>query len=104
MEKEILTLSEIKTKTSPIISKYHIQALYLFGSYARGDATPESDLDFLVVGGEAFRPVMVLAVGEELREVFVCDVDVYEIREVEVGSELYRRIMREKVLVGSSEN
>ena len=32
----------------PIASRYGIAALYLFGSYARGDATPESDLDFRV--------------------------------------------------------
>ena len=32
----------------PIVQKYNIPAIYLFGSYARGEATENSDLDFLV--------------------------------------------------------
>ena len=44
----IYTLAEIKSRVLPIIQKYNIPAMYLFGSYARGDATEESDLDFLV--------------------------------------------------------
>lgn len=44
----IYTLEEIRSRTLPIIQKYHIPALYLFGSYARGQATEDSDLDFLV--------------------------------------------------------
>lgn len=44
----IYTLEEIRSRTLPIIQKYHIPAMYLFGSYARGQATEDSDLDFLV--------------------------------------------------------
>ncbi|MGM9606129.1 MAG: nucleotidyltransferase family protein [Oscillospiraceae bacterium] len=32
----------------PIAEKYQIPAIYLFGSYARGTATDESDIDLLV--------------------------------------------------------
>ena len=35
----------------PIAQRYDIAALYLFGSYARGEATPQSDLDFRVDRG-----------------------------------------------------
>ena len=31
-----------------ILVKYRIPAMYLFGSYVRGDATEDSDLDFLI--------------------------------------------------------
>ena len=44
----IYTLDEIKKRILPVIEKYDIPAMYLFGSYARGEATEESDLDFLV--------------------------------------------------------
>ena len=44
----IYTLNEIKNRVLPIIQKYNIPAMYLFGSYARGNATDESELDFLV--------------------------------------------------------
>ena len=44
----ICTLEEIPKRIFPIIEKYSISAMYLVGSYARGEATEDSDLDFLV--------------------------------------------------------
>lgn len=35
----------------PSAKDYGVDALYLFGSYARGDATPESDMDFRIDKG-----------------------------------------------------
>ena len=48
MSDTVYTLDEIKAIANPIASRYDIAALYLFGSYARGEATPQSDLDFRV--------------------------------------------------------
>ena len=44
----IYTLQDIKTKILPIIVAYGIKAVYVFGSYARGTATEESDIDLLI--------------------------------------------------------
>ena len=44
----IYTLEQIRDAVAPIAEKYQIPAVYLFGSYARGTATEESDLDFLI--------------------------------------------------------
>ena len=44
----IYTLDEIKMIVSPIAKQYDLPAVYLFGSYARGDATEKSDIDLLV--------------------------------------------------------
>ena len=41
----IYTIQEIKDKISPICKKYDVKAAYLFGSYARGEANEESDID-----------------------------------------------------------
>ena len=43
--KQIYTIKYIKNIILPILSKYSIQDVYLFGSYARGDATSSSDID-----------------------------------------------------------
>ena len=48
MSDKVYTLNEIKSIASPIARRYNIAALYLFGSYARGEATRHSDLDFRV--------------------------------------------------------
>jgi len=47
----ILTINEIKLLIVPIIKKYKIKRVSLFGSYARSEATANSDVDFLVEGG-----------------------------------------------------
>ena len=99
MENSVIALEEITTLVKPLAEKYHAREIYLFGSYARGDADENSDLDFLVFGGEGFKLTNVLALGEELREVLKKKVDIFEIREVNQDSEFYRTIMREKVLV-----
>ena len=48
---KIYTLDEIKSIASPIAVRQGVAELYLFGSYARGDATADSDLDFRIEKG-----------------------------------------------------
>lgn len=96
---KILSFEEIVKTVKPIADKYKIQAIYLFGSYARKEQTEESDLDFLVYGGEDFKLTRILSLAEELRKELKKDVDVFEIREVNRNSDFYKTIMKEKVLV-----
>jgi predicted nucleotidyltransferase len=39
----------ISTMTERIVSRFHPTQIILFGSHARGDARPDSDIDLLVV-------------------------------------------------------
>ena len=96
MSKDVLTLEMIADTVKPIAAKYQVEAIYLFGSYAREEATAESDLDFLVFGGESFRKTLIFALAEDLREAFDKAVDVFEIDEVERDSLFYDTIMRER--------
>lgn len=45
INKEIYTIKQLKTIIKPILNKYGITNINLFGSYARGDATSNSDVD-----------------------------------------------------------
>lgn len=99
MRKDVLTLEKIAEIVKPIAVKYQIEEIYLFGSYARGEATADSDLDFLVFGGDSFKKTLIFALAEELREAFQKAVDVFEIHEVNQDSTFYDTIMRERRLV-----
>ena len=99
MDNQIFTLDNITALVKPLAEKYHVKEIYLFGSYARGEADENSDLDFLVFGGDGFKLTNVLALGEDLRGVLKKKVDIFEIREVNQDSEFYKTIMRERVLV-----
>ena len=99
LSKKIFTFEEIKKIMKPIAEKYQVEKIYLFGSYARGEADENSDLDFLVYGGENFKLTLILTLAENLREIFNKKIDAFEIREVNIDSNFYDAIMREKVLV-----
>lgn len=45
IKSNIYTIKEIKTIIKPILNKYGIFEVYLFGSYARGEARENSDID-----------------------------------------------------------
>ena len=99
MEKRILTFEEIIRIVKPLAEKYHIKEVYIFGSYARGEADGESDVDILAVGGEGFSASDIFSFGEELRISLNKAVDAYEIREINVGTKFYDSIMKDRVRV-----
>ena len=45
------TIAEIRDIVAPIAARYGVERMTLFGSYARGENTPESDMDFRVDRG-----------------------------------------------------
>lgn len=44
----VYSIEELRRIITPIAEKYKVPAVYLFGSYARGTATADSDIDLLV--------------------------------------------------------
>lgn len=44
----VYSIEEITERVRPIAEKYGLRSVYLFGSYARGDARENSDVDLLV--------------------------------------------------------
>ncbi len=99
MSNTIYTMEKIKDLVKPIANKYNVQSIYLFGSYARGEADENSDLDFLVFGGESFKLTNIFALAEELRNAFQRQVDVFEISEININSDFYTTIMNERLYV-----
>lgn len=99
MNDSVFTLKDIASLIKPIVKKYRIKEVYLFGSYARGEADEDSDLDLLVFGGEDFKLTLIFAFAEELREILKKDVDVFEINEIDKDSDLYNTIMKERLLI-----
>ena len=65
----IYTLDELREIIKPIAEKYEIPAVYIFGSYARGEATEDSDVDVLFERqGSKVRGMMIGALYVELEE------------------------------------
>lgn len=95
----VLTLQEIESIVKSLLAKYNAEYALLFGSYARGDATPESDIDVIVVGGKNFIPRNIFSLAEDLRELSGRNADVFEMCEVNTGTPFYESIMREGIRI-----
>lgn len=46
----MLSIAAIQERIAPVCRKYPIRKAYLFGSYARGNATGKSDVDLRIEG------------------------------------------------------
>ena len=81
----IYSIEEIRSIVTPIAQKHGIPAVFLFGSYARGTATEQSDVDLLIdTRGTKIRTLLQLgAVYCELKEALHKPVDLITVRALE---------------------
>lgn len=88
----------IKFTCAQIFSKYpEIKCAYLYGSYARREATPESDVDILVVCpplGMKFYHI-----AGELEEILEKDVDLQTHRQIGDNEQFLEKILTEGILI-----
>lgn len=49
----MITPTDICTAASRVLAQYDVSEAYLFGSFARGEQTPNSDIDLRLVCGNA---------------------------------------------------
>lgn len=93
----IYTIDEIKHIAIPIVSDYGIARLSIFGSYARGEANENSDLDFIMDTDGLIGMIQFSAIMRKLEEEFDCHVDI-----ITTGCsdrEFLNRIQKEGILI-----
>lgn len=70
------SIDEIKERTVPIAKAYGIGRMSLFGSYARGEAKDNSDVDLYIERGRLRSLLQYFAFIDELEKALQCHVDV----------------------------
>ena len=80
----ILTIKEIKNRIRPVVEKHRIKDVYLFGSYARGEANENSDVDIYCSSGDVDTLFKEVGLIRELEEALGKKVDV-----VTIGSKMH---------------
>ncbi len=77
-QRERIPQAAIDDVVRQIVEKFRPQKIILFGSYARGDIRPESDVDLLVVMETTLKPVrQEIEICKNIRYDFGLDVLVY---------------------------
>lgn len=96
-EHGILTREDIVVACSKVFEKYDVKFAYLFGSYAKGNATPVSDVDLLVsteVSGLKFYGIV-----EELRNELYKKVDVLDMNQLKENFQLTEEILKDGITI-----
>lgn len=101
----VYTISQIQMTIAPIVAKYQIPAVYLFGSYARNTATENSDIDLLIdTTGTALTGLLALgALYCELEEALGKPIDLITVsaltQKAQMSSEqdFRQTVMRERI-------
>lgn len=97
MTDKIYTFDEIKAIVTPIAEKYNVAQIYLFGSYARGEATAKSDIDLVV---DFYKTIDLFTFAEiinSLENLFSKKVDI--VSHNSVSSRLLYQIIDEEILI-----
>lgn len=93
----ILSIEEIKTICAEVFEEYKVEYGYLFGSYAKGKAKEDSDVDLLVsipTNGLQFFGLI-----ETLREKLKKKVDVLDLGQLNKNIELVKEILRDGIKI-----
>lgn len=92
----VYKMNEIAEKIRPIAENYKIDRVYLFGSYARGEAVEESDID-LIISSDKLRGLKFFGLYEDLKEAFQKNVDLLTEEQIDRSrnNPLYERFIEE---------
>ena len=101
----VYSVDELKRKITPIAARYNLSAVYLFGSYARNEATEESDVDILIDGqGSVVKSLFDMGgLYHDLRETLDKEIDLVTVqgleREKEVGAFFVDNVINDGVML-----
>ncbi len=97
MSSEIYTIEQLKTMLIPIFRLYGVKRAVLFGSYGKGLASIDSDIDLLV--DSKLRGLRFVGLMEDVRSTVDKEVDLLDISHVEENSEIDEEIKKTGVLL-----
>jgi|GEM_PF-70483 len=103
MTNKIYSTYEIKAMISGVAAEYGIETVYLFGSYARGQATEKSDIDLYLPALPDKMGIKYFAMLEKLKEITQKDIDIItddsQFTTPEQKKALFMEINSDKVLI-----
>jgi len=88
--KNVYDVQEIKYRLEPVFNENGVKSAILFGSYARGYATGESDVDILVDSG--LRGLDFVGLIERVREALNKNVDLIDAHYINAGSPIENEV------------
>jgi len=99
LSEKVYTIEEIKEILKQILKNMPVENVILFGSYAKNEATKDSDLDFVIDTKEQLIGFKLFSLITKIEETFKKDVDAFEKSEIIENSKIDKEIKRTGVIV-----
>ncbi len=93
----IYTIDDIQRVLYPVLNLHKVKKAVLFGSYVKGEATENSDVDLLVDSG--LRGLRFVGMMEDIRQALNKNVDVFDITHITPNSKIYSEINKDGVTI-----
>ena len=94
---KVYTIPELKTILSPVFAEHGVKRAVLFGSYAKGSATPRSDVDLVVDSG--LRGLAFFGLLESVATALDTPVDLIDVSQIERGSRIDKEVEQSGVKI-----
>lgn len=101
MDKKTYSIDEIIAIIAPIAKLHGVDRVYLFGSYARGEATEQSDID-LCIDAAAIRGMFALGgLYADLEEALQKRLDIVTVKSLKYNADadFLENMQRDRVLI-----
>ena len=99
MSNKIYSIDELKTILAKILKDTVVEKAILFGSYAKNCPTETSDIDLIIDSNGKLLNINFYGLLEELVEQLNKNIDLFEIREIQKDSDIYKNIQKEGVVL-----
>lgn len=99
MNTQIYRIEDIKNIIRDILINTDVEKAILFGSYAKNNATKNSDIDILIDSNGKIKGLKFFAIVDEIREKFDKDVDVIEKLEIDKNSKIEKEIEKTGIVI-----
>jgi predicted nucleotidyltransferase len=89
---DIYRIDDIKQKLRPVFESAPVYRAILFGSYAKGQATEQSDVDIVIDGRGELRGLRFYGVLDGVTSALSKNIDLIELSEIKEGSPILDEI------------
>lgn len=93
----ILDIDSIKDKCEKVFSDYKIEYCYLFGSYAKGKAKDDSDIDLLI--SSTVKGLKFYGLVEKLNTTLKKKIDLLDMDQLVVNPELLNEVLKDGIKI-----
>ena len=99
MNDKIYSIDEIKTKLRELLSETEVLEVVLFGSYAKNEATINSDIDLVIDTNEKLMGLKLFSLISKIENALEKDIDAFEKAEIIEGSKIEEEIKKYGIVI-----